>query len=151
MLKTNIFVCLFLGQNGRQNAELYELKKTSKTDLVQNTKKKICIQIPIPSLIVSSCLLQWSPCVTVLYYDYILEKNFTKRQKIYECFYSIVMILCFLIKINMGETKGKGLSSTIPHISKNDRLFCCSQRLKSIANNRIDANLMIKQYTVFRY
>ena len=118
MLKTNIFVCLFLGQNGRQNAELYELKKTSKTDLVQNTKKKICIQIPIPSLIVSSCLLQWSPCVTVLYYDYILEKNFTKRQKIYEWFYSIVMILCFLIKINMGETKGKGLSSAIPHISK---------------------------------
>ena len=29
--------------------------------------------------------------------------------------------------------------------------FCWSQRLKSIANNRIDANLMIKQYTVFRY
>ena len=29
--------------------------------------------------------------------------------------------------------------------------FCRSQRLKSIANNRTDANLMIKQYTVFRY
>ena len=29
--------------------------------------------------------------------------------------------------------------------------FCRSQRLKSIANNRIDANLMIRQYTVFRY
>ena len=59
------------------------------------------------------------------------------------------MILCYLIKIDVGETKGKGLSSTIPHISKNDRLFCCSQQLKCIAN--IDANLMIKQYTVFRY
>ena len=34
---------------------------------------------------------------------------------------------------------------------QNDRLFCCSQRLKSIANNRIGANLMIKQYTIFRY
>ena len=29
--------------------------------------------------------------------------------------------------------------------------FCCSKRLKSIDNNRIDANLMIKQYTVFSY
>ena len=29
--------------------------------------------------------------------------------------------------------------------------FCCSQRLKSIANNHIDANLMIKRYAVFRY
>ena len=91
------------------------------------------------------------PCVTALYYDYILEINLTKRQKVYEWFYSNVMILCYLIKIDVGETKGKCLSSTIPHISKNDRLFCCSQRLKSIANNRIDANLMIKQYTVFRY
>ena len=54
------------------------------------------------------------------------------------------MILCYLIKIDVGETKGKCLSSTIPHISKNDRLFCCSQWLKSIVNNRIDANLMIK-------
>ena len=63
----------------------------------------------------------------------------------------IQLILCYLIKIDVGETKCKCLSSTIPHISKNDRLFCCSQRLKSIANNRIDANLMIKQYTVFRY
>ena len=61
------------------------------------------------------------------------------------------MILCCLIKINVGETKGKGLFSKIPHISKNDRLFCCSQRLKNIANNRIDANLMIKQCTVFGY
>ena len=61
------------------------------------------------------------------------------------------MILCCLIKIDVGETKGKGLSSTIPHISKNDRVFYCSQWLKSIANNRTDANLMIKQYTVFRY
>ena len=50
-----------------------------------------------------------------------------------------------------GESKGKGLSSTVPHISKNDRLFCCLQRLKSIADNRIDANLMIKHYTVFKY
>ena len=63
----------------------------------------------------------------------------------------IQLILCYLIKIDVGETKCKCLSSTISHISKNDRLFCCSQRLKSIANNRIDANLMIKQYTVFRY
>ena len=63
----------------------------------------------------------------------------------------IQLILCYLIKIDVGETKCKCLSSTIPHISKNDRLFCCSQRLKSIANNRIDANLMIKQYTVFGY
>ena len=61
------------------------------------------------------------------------------------------MILRYLIKIDVGEKKCKCLSSTIPHISKNDRLFCCSQRLKSIANNRIDANLIIKQYTVFRY
>ena len=74
-----------------------------------------------------------------------------KRQTVYEWFYSVVMILCCLIKLDVGETKGKGLSSTISHISKNDRLFCCSQRLKSIANNRIDANLMTKQYTVFRY
>ena len=34
---------------------------------------------------------------------------------------------------------------------QNERLFCFSQRLKSIANNRIDANFMIKQYTIFRY
>ena len=106
----------------------------------------MCIQIPISSLIVRSC-----PCVTALYYDYILEMNLTKRQTVYDWFYSIVMILCYLIKIDVGETKCKCLSSTILHISKNDRLFCCSQRLKSIANNRIDANLMIKQYTVFRY
>ena len=147
----------FLGQNGRiksfLNAELYELKKTSKTGLYKVPKKKICIQIPISSLIVRSCLLWWSPCaVTAQYYDYILEINLTKRQTVYEWFYSSVMILCCLIKIDVGETKYKGLSSTIPNISKNDRLFCCcSQRLKSIANNRIDANLMIKQYTVFRY
>ena len=128
------------------NAELYELKKTSKTDLYKIQKKKICIQIPISSSIVRSC-----PCVIALYYDYILEINLTKRQKVYDCFYSIVMILCYLIKIDVGETKCKCLSSTIPHISKNDRLFCCSQWLKSIANNRNDANLMIKQYTVFRY
>ena len=63
----------------------------------------------------------------------------------------IQLIVCYLIKIDVGETKCKCLSSTIPRISKNDRLLCCSQRLKSIANNRIDANLMIKQYTVFRY
>ena len=50
-----------------------------------------------------------------------------------------------------GRDKCKCLSSTIPHISKNGTRFCCSQRLKSIANNRIDANLMIKQYTVFRH
>ena len=61
------------------------------------------------------------------------------------------MILCCLIKIDVGETKGKCLSSKKPHISKNVRLFCCSQRLKSIANNRIDVNLIIKQYTVFIY
>ena len=59
------------------NAELYELKKTS-------TQKKICIQIPISSLIVRSC-----PCVTALYYDYILEINLTKRQNVYDWFYSI--------------------------------------------------------------
>ena len=53
--------------------------------------------------------------------------------------------------IDVGETNGKCLSSTIPHLSKNDRLFCCSQRLMNIANNRIDANLMIKQCTVFGY
>ena len=38
-----------------------------------------------------------------------------------------------------------------PDSAKMTDFFCCSQRLKSIANNRIDANLMIKQYTVFRY
>ena len=99
-------------------------------------------------LIVRSC-----PCVIALYYDYIVEINLTKYQKVYEWFYSIVMILCYQIKMDVGETKGKCLSSTKPHISKNVRLFCCSQRLKSIANNRIDANLIIKQYcnTVFRY
>ena len=86
--------------------------------------------------------------MTALYYGYI---NITKRQTVYEWFYSIVMILCYIIKIDVGETKGKGLSSTIPHISKHDRRFCCSQWLKIIANIRIDANLMIKQYTVFRY
>ena len=32
---------------------------------------------------------------------------------VYEWFYSIVMILCYLIKTDVGETKGKGLSSTI--------------------------------------
>ena len=73
-----------------------------------------------------------------------------KRQKVYEWFNSVVMILCCLIKIDVGVTKGKCLSSTKPHISKNNRLFCCSQRLKSTANNRIDVKL-IKQYTVFRY
>ena len=62
-------------------------------------------------------------CVTALYYDYILEINLTKRQTVYEWFYSIVMILCYLIKTDVGETKGKGLSSTIPNTSKNDRLF----------------------------
>ena len=89
--------------------------------------------------------------MTALYYDYILKTSLTKRQTVYEWFDSIVMILCYVIKIDVGETKGKGLSSTIPHISKTDRLFCCSQWLKRIANNRIDASLMIKQYTVFRY
>ena len=74
-----------------------------------------------------------------------------KRQKLYEWFYSIVMILCYLIKIDVGETKGNGLSSTIPHISKNDIHFCRSKRLKSIANNRIGANLVIMQYTIFKY
>ena len=59
--------------------------------------------------IVRSC-----PNVTALYYYYILEINFTKRQKVYEWFYSIAMILCYLIKIDVGETKGKGLSCTIP-------------------------------------
>ena len=44
------------------NAELYELQKTSKTDLYKKNKKKICIQIPVSSLIVRSC-----PCVTALY------------------------------------------------------------------------------------
>ena len=86
-----------------------------------------------------------------LYYDYILEINLTKRQKVYDWFYSVVMILCYLIKIDVEEIKCKCLSSTISHISKNDILFCYSQRLKNIANNRIDANLMIRQYTVFRY
>ena len=100
------------------NAELYELKKTSKTDLYKIPEKKICIQIPISSLIVRSCL-----CVTAQYYDYILEINLTKRQNIYDWFYLIVMILCYLIKIDVGETKCKCLSSTIPHINKNDRLF----------------------------
>ena len=89
--------------------------------------------------------------MTALYYDYILEINLTKRQTVYEWFYSTVMILCYLIKIDVGKTNGKGLSSTISHIGKNDRVFCCSQRLKSIVNNRINVNLMIKQYTVFRY
>ena len=89
--------------------------------------------------------------MTALDYDYILEINLTKRQTVYEWFYSTVMILCYLIKIDVGKTHGKGLSSTISHIDKNDRLFCCSQRLKSIFNNRINVNLMIKQYTVFRY
>ena len=51
------------------------------------------------------------------------DKPYEKRQTIYEYFYPIVMILCYLIKSNVGETKGKGLSSTIPNISKNDRLF----------------------------
>ena len=37
------------------------------------------------------------------------------------------------------------------HKQKWQTFFCCSQRLKSIANNRIDAILMIKQYTIFRY
>ena len=81
----------------------------------------------------------------------ILEINLTKRQTVFEWFYSVVIILWYLIKIDVGEAKGKGLSSTIPHISKNDRRFSCSQRLKSIANSRIDANLMVKQYTVFEY
>ena len=89
--------------------------------------------------------------MTALYYDYILEINLTKRQTVYEWFYSTVMILCYLIKIDVRKTNGKGLSSTISHIGKNDRLFCCSQRLKSIVNNRVNVNLMIKQYTVFRY
>ena len=89
--------------------------------------------------------------VTVLSYDYILEINLTKRQRVYKWFYSTVMILCYLIKIDVGKTNDEGLSSTIPHIGKNDRLFCCSQLLKSIVKNRINVNLMIKQYTVFRY
>ena len=88
--------------------------------------------------------------MTALYYDYILEINLTKRQTVYEWFYSVVMILCYLIKIDVGETNGKGLSSTIPHISKNDRIFCCSQRLKSIADDRINANLMIKAVHCFQ-
>ena len=60
------------------NAELYQLPKTSKTDLykIPKRKKKICIQIPISALIVRSC-----PCVTALYYDYILEINLTKLKK----------------------------------------------------------------------
>ena len=97
------------------------------------------------SVAVESC------SVTALYYDYILEINLTKRQTVYEWFYSTVMILCYLIKMDVGKTNDKGLSSTISHIGKNDRLFCCSQRLKSIVNNRINVNLMIKQYTVCRY
>ena len=115
MPKTNIFV-RFLGQNGRiksiLNAELFELKKTSKTGLYKIPKKKICIQIPISSLIVRSCLLRWSLCcVTVLYYDYILEINHTKPQTVYEWFYSVVMILCYLIKIDVGETNGYSLQA----------------------------------------
>ena len=151
----------FLGQNGRiksfLNAELY--KKTSKTGLYKVPKRRYAFRFPshlwsyAAVCCGGSCLLRWSPCcATALYYDYILEITLTNRQTVYERFYSSVTILCCLIKIDVGETKCKGLSSMIPHISKNDRLFCCcSQRLKSIANNRIDANLMIKQYTIFRY
>ena len=95
------------------NAELYELKKTFKTDLYKIPKRRYAFRFPSHLFIVLSC-----PCVTLLYYDYILEIKLTKRQKVYEWFYSIVMILCYLIKIDVGETKGKGLSSTIPHISK---------------------------------
>ena len=145
----------FLGQNGRiksiLNAELDELKKPSKTGLYKIPKMNICIQIPFSSLIVRSCLLWRSPCcVTDLYYDYILVITLKKRQTVYEWFYSMVMILSYLIEIDVRETKGKGLSSTISHISKNDRLFY-SQRLKRIAIDAnlkrivIDANLMIKQ------
>ena len=45
-----------------------------------------------------------------------------------------------------GRDKRQGFIFYVPNISKNDRLFVVSQRLKSMANNRIDANVMIKQY-----
>ena len=63
---------------------------------------------------------------------------------------AVIMILCCLMKLDVWETKGKGLPSTIPHISKNDRLFCCSQRLKSIANNRIWCQLDDKAVHCFQ-
>ena len=48
--KTNIFVCVFLGQNGRPwcilNAELYELKKTSKADLYKIRKRRYAFRFP---------------------------------------------------------------------------------------------------------
>ena len=65
---------------------------------------------------------QLSAAVEDLLCNYILEVNLTTRQTVYEWFHSIVMILCYLIKTDVGETKGKSLSSTIPNISKNDRL-----------------------------
>ena len=50
-----------------------------------------------------------------------------------------------------GRDKRQGfIFYDTPHKQKWQN-FCCSQWLKSIANNRIDANLMIKQHTVFRY
>ena len=50
-----------------------------------------------------------------------------------------------------GRDKRQGFIFYDTSHKQNDRHFSCSQRLKSIANNRIDANLMIKQHTVFRY
>ena len=48
----------------------------------------------LSSFIVRSYLLRWSPCcVTALWYAHILEINLTKRQTVYEWFYSIVMVL----------------------------------------------------------
>ena len=41
--------------------------------------------------------------MTALYYDYIQEINITQRQTVYKWFYSTVMIICYLIKIEEGE------------------------------------------------
>ena len=87
----------------------------------------------ISSLIVCSYLLWRRPgCVTVLWYDYILEINLRNGKKLL----MILKVLPNQIRFR-GETKSKGY---FLRCLQNDWLFCCSQQIKDIANNHVYAN-----------
>ena len=60
--------------------------------------------------------------MTALYYDYILEINLKQRQT----FYSVVMIICYLIKIDVGEDhaiKGEHILHAVLQLGPNNTVY----------------------------
>ena len=87
------------------NAELYQLPKTSKTDLFKISKRKK--EDTHSDSHLSFDRTQLSLCNCPILRVHTGDKPY-ETQKVYEWFHSIVMILCYLIKIDVGEKKRQG-------------------------------------------